>query len=168
MRRELIRRYMTPMPHSIGVDQTLEAGHRLMREHGIRHLPVLHAGTLVGVVSLGDLHLVETLQSADPAKISIEEAMSADVYTVEPDTPLRDVCLAMAERKLGCAVVMDGDHLAGVFTNVDALHALSALLNEPGREPVTPRRRSASGSREAESKRHRRGATSSQSTPRKS
>jgi hypothetical protein len=31
----------------------------------------------------------------------------------------------MAEHKYGCAVVMDGPALTGIFTTVDALHALT-------------------------------------------
>ena len=32
--------YMTPAPHTIGVEQTVQAAADLMREHHIRHLPV--------------------------------------------------------------------------------------------------------------------------------
>ena len=37
-----IRDYMTESPHTIGSEQTLAMAHTLMREHSIRHLPVLH------------------------------------------------------------------------------------------------------------------------------
>jgi hypothetical protein len=35
----------------------------------------------------------------------------------------------MAERKLGSAVVMDGERVVGVFTVTDACQALAALLS---------------------------------------
>ncbi len=44
-----------------------------------------------------------------------------------PDAPLADVAAEMADHKYGCAVVMNGPHLAGIFTTVDALRALMAL-----------------------------------------
>jgi len=34
------------------------AAHRMMNQHAIRHLPVLDAGKLVGILSLRDLHFI--------------------------------------------------------------------------------------------------------------
>lgn len=124
-----IGQFMTPAPHSIGSEQTLTAAHELMREHAIRHLPVLHGGKLVGLVSLRDLHLVETLKDVDPAQVTIDEAMTTDVYTVPSATPLRDVVRVMLESKVGSAVVVDGTRVSGVFTTTDALKALLHLLD---------------------------------------
>src|SRR5690606_1318822 len=81
-----IERYMTQSPHTIGRDQTLAAAHRVMREHGIRHLPVLEGGKLVGIVSQRDLHLLETLDDVDPEQVEVSEAMTQDVYAVGPRT----------------------------------------------------------------------------------
>ena len=119
---------MTPAPHSIGREQSLAAAHERMREYGIRHLPVLHGGALVGIVSLRDLHLVETLPNVDPAQIRVEEAMTEDVYQVGPKDDIAAVARTMAERKLGAAIVVRGGKIAGVFTTVDALRALSDIL----------------------------------------
>jgi acetoin utilization protein AcuB len=119
-----IRQYMTPAPHSIGRDQPLSLAQERMRNEGIRHLPVLQGGKLVGILSQRDALLIETLRDVDPAKTTVEDAMSTDVYVVSPDTPLRDVARDMAERKYGCAVVAQGAHLVGIFTTVDALRAL--------------------------------------------
>jgi acetoin utilization protein AcuB len=119
---------MTLSPHSIGRDQTLDTAHALLRKHGIRHLPVLSGGTLVGVLSPRDLHLVETLPDVDPAHVRVDEAMSQDVYAVGPRTPLRDVVDEMSERKLGSAIVMEDERVVGVFTTIDALDTLSELL----------------------------------------
>jgi acetoin utilization protein AcuB len=129
MSTKTIGNHMTPSPHSIGSEQTLTAAHDLMREHAIRHLPVLHGGKLVGLVSLRDLHLVETLKDVDPTQVTIDEAMTTEVYTVAPDTPLADVVRVMLETKLGSAVVVDGTRVAGVFTTTNALKALLQLLS---------------------------------------
>jgi acetoin utilization protein AcuB len=119
---------MTKTPHSIGAEQPLKVAHDLMRTHHIRHLPVLHGGKLIGMVSERDLHLVETLPNVDPADVPVEEAMSQDVYAVTPRTSLSEVVREMAERKLGSAVVVDGTTIVGVFTTVDALETLAGLL----------------------------------------
>jgi acetoin utilization protein AcuB len=95
-----------------------------MRGWGIRHLPVLDGGKLVGILSQRDALLIETLRDIDPARVSVEDAMTSDVYLAGPDTPLIEVASAMAEHKYGCVVIMDGPHLAGIFTTVDALRTL--------------------------------------------
>lgn len=119
---------MTRSPHTIGHEETLATAHRMMRNHSIRHLPVLSGGRLVGLLSDRDVHLVETLKDVDPTKIAVSEAMTAEVFAVAPRSPLRTVVSEMAEHKYGCAVVLDGRQVVGVFTTVDALKALAGLL----------------------------------------
>jgi acetoin utilization protein AcuB len=119
---------MTKTPHLIGAEQSMKAAHDVMRKFEIRHLPVLHGGKLIGLLSLRDLHLVETLPNVDPELVRVEEAMTQDVYAVEPKTPLKQVVSEMAARKLGSAVVVEGSKVVGVFTTVDALDLLAERL----------------------------------------
>ena len=119
---------MTRTPHLIGIEQTMAAAHKLMRSNGIRHLPVMHGGKLVGIVSQRDLNLVQSLEDVDPEEIRVEEAMTQDVYAVPPKTPLKEVVNEMSERKLGSAIVVDGQQIVGVFTTIDALDTLVGIL----------------------------------------
>jgi acetoin utilization protein AcuB len=123
-----IQKYMTTSPHSIGRDQTLSHAHTVMRKHSIRHLPVLDGGVLVGLLSLRDAHLIETLKDVDPDEVTVEDAMTSVVYQVSPEAPLDEVAATMAEHKYGCAVVMQNHHVVGVFTTVDVCRALAELL----------------------------------------
>lgn len=123
-----IERYMTTSPHTVGQDQKLSQAHKIMRAHEIRHLPVLEAGKLVGVVSDRDLHLIESLSDVDPERVLVEEAMTPTVYTVAPKAALDEVVREMAQHKYGCAVVLDNGKVVGVFTTVDALRAFAELL----------------------------------------
>jgi acetoin utilization protein AcuB len=125
--RSEVREFMTPAPHTIGRDQPLALAHERMRTFGVRHLPVLDGGKLVGIISQRDALLVETLRDVDPSKVPVEDAMSTDVHTVAPDAPLRQVAKDMADHKYGCAVVTEGAHVVGIFTTVDALRALIDL-----------------------------------------
>ena len=121
--------FMSPVPLTIGKQQTLAVAHEMMRRKQVRHLPVLEEGRLVGVVSLGDLHLVETLPDCPPDGVLVCEAMTSNPYSVSPDAPLAEVARVMAERKIGCALVMDNGHVAGIFSTVDALDALASMLD---------------------------------------
>lgn len=118
-----VYKYMTPSPHSIGRKQTLATAHRMMRDHKIRHLPVLDAGVLVGLVSERDLTFLETLRDVEPSTAMVEEAMSPEPYFVNVDTPVREVALAMIEHKYGSAIVVDHGNVVGIFTTIDALRA---------------------------------------------
>lgn len=124
-----IRQAMTTTPHSIGKDQTLALAHEILRTNQIRHLPVLEAGQLVGMLTHRDLALIESLKDVDPTKVTVEDAMSTEVYTVSPDAPLDEVVAEMAEKKYGSAVVLQNRKVVGIFTTVDACRALAELLH---------------------------------------
>jgi CBS domain-containing protein len=47
--------YMTPAPEVLGPDSELADAAHLMLELGIRHLPVVRSGQLVGVLSMRDV-----------------------------------------------------------------------------------------------------------------
>lgn len=123
-----IARYMSTTPHTIGREQTLSTAHKIMREHRVRHLPVLEGGKLVGVISDRDLALIETLRDVDPSKVTVEDAMTQAPYTVSPDASLDEVVATMAEHRYGSAIILDNGNVVGVFTTVDALTALEDLL----------------------------------------
>ena len=113
--------FMTPMPHTVGSEQTITFAQQLMDKHGIRHLPVLHGGELYGVVSDRDLGMIAGLNEVNPDQTTVEEAMTQDAYTVSKDTPLLDVLQEMLEHKYGSAIVVEGVSIIGIFTTHDAL-----------------------------------------------
>lgn len=125
-----IQKYMTTSPHSVGPEQTLATAHSMMREHHIRHLPVLHGGKLVGMLTERDVALISSMQGASEKITTVEDAMSSDVYAVTPDAPLDEVASEMAEKKYGSTVVLQNSKIVGIFTTTDVCRALSELLHE--------------------------------------
>lgn len=134
--------FMTRTVHTIGTQSPLSEAHRIMNEHAIRHLPVLEGGRLVGMVSMRDLHLIETLKDVVPQEVTVDEAMSQDAYAVPPGTALAEVARTMAMHKYGSAVVVRDSRVEGIFTTIDALKALDVLLTSPQAEATpVPRRK---------------------------
>lgn len=122
-------RYMTRQPWTIRNDAKMSQAHLMMRQHHIRHLPVLDNGRLVGVVTERDLHLIETLPGSDPDEVTVAEAMTEDVYMVGPEAPVDAVAERMAARKYGCAIVVNRRGVVeGIFTTVDAMQVLADVL----------------------------------------
>ena len=124
--------YMTKAPHTIGVEQSLAAARRLMSDNRIRHLPVLHGGVLVGMLSNQEIASFEVLPGS--SRLTVEEAMVPDVYVTSDGAPLDVVAEEMARRNVGSAVVVAGDEstkVLGVFTVVNALRALTDALRSP-------------------------------------
>jgi acetoin utilization protein AcuB len=126
-----ISTFMTPMPESIGSNQTLAKAKEVMHSRNIRHLPALEGGTLVGLVSDRDIALVETLKDVDPRHVLVADTMTTNLYTVAPDVPLDSVAAEMAEHKYGSALVVDRGKVVGIFTTTDVCRALAELLRTP-------------------------------------
>jgi len=126
-----VREYMTYTPRTIGRSSSLASASKSMREHHIRHLPVLDGGQIVGIISERDVLMLETLPGVEAGKVRVEEAMVQDVFTVTPETPVGEAIETMIERKLGSAVVCNGERVIGVFTTIDALTALRDRLARP-------------------------------------
>lgn len=123
-----IHKYMTPMPHTIGQDIPLKTALDMMRDGGFRHLPVQNAGKLVGILTDRDIKLAFSF--ANTEKLTVEEVMTSDPYTVSPDMPLNRVVEQMAEHKYGCAVVkQENGKVVGIFTAIDALRAFGETLS---------------------------------------
>ncbi|MBZ5589490.1 MAG: CBS and ACT domain-containing protein [Acidobacteriia bacterium] len=110
-------------------DATLASTYSLMREHGIRHVPVVRQGKLVGVVTDRDLRLATSALSTKPfsPKARIEKVMSQPAQTADPLDPVEEAARTMRQLKIGCLPVMSGADLVGIVTGLDLLDALLRL-----------------------------------------
>ena len=61
---------------------------------------------------------------------TVADRMTRDLLTIEPGAALTDAVRSMASRGVGAVVVLEGDRLAGIFTERDVLKAVAAGLRE--------------------------------------
>jgi acetoin utilization protein AcuB len=123
-----VERYMTREPYSVGATDSLAFARRLMRDHLIRHLPVLGADAkLIGVLAERDVAVVSAVPGIHLDNIEVSRVM-APAVDVWGEMPLDEVSKLMRERKTDCVVVQGGQGVAGIFTAMDALDALADLL----------------------------------------
>ena len=134
VRDSMVREVITVSPETTAAEAL-----KLCRERGIRHLPVLDGGRMVGLISDRDLRLA-TPALGDPnraaalEKIRVGDEMSREITTADPEDPIEQAAMAMHERKIGCLPVVEGDTLVGILTASDVMAALVRLVgaHEPG------------------------------------
>ncbi len=69
---------------------------------------------------------------------TLGEIMTGSVFSIEPTMTVAEAATVMGERKIGSALVMDGDRLAGIFTERDIVRALGEHFDAAG-HPVSER-----------------------------
>ena len=126
----LVRDIMKRNPTTIPPETSLQEAYRLMKGQTIRHLPVVQAGRLVGVVTDRDLRLATSELAAHPfhpdGKVS--DVMAKQPRCAAPLDSVEDAARVMREMKIGCLPILDGDDLVGIVTGIDLLDALLRLM----------------------------------------
>ncbi len=136
-----IKAVMTPFPYSIESGEPISMASDMMQQHAIRHLPVMEAGKLVGMLSDRDVRLVQDpKQKAPPDDRTVGDICTRDIYVVRLTDPLDRVLTEMARRNIGSAVVVKQGRLAGIFTVTDACRLYGELLQSlfPSQENQEP------------------------------
>lgn len=102
---------------------------KLMKEHGVRHLPILRNGVAVGIISDRDAQVIAGLSVREKIQIQASDIMVANPVTVSAQDSLEDVAFLMSQKKIGSVLVTDeNDSLLGIFTVTDALNALIEIV----------------------------------------
>jgi len=137
----LVNSRMTREPVSVSPDHTLARALRTAREHRVRHLPVIAGGELVGILSDRDIRLATpspyTADGMDRDdfldRTSVAEVMTREVITVGAADTVEDAAKALVRHRIGALPVVDaGNHLLGILTETDILHAFVEMLGGSG------------------------------------
>jgi predicted transcriptional regulator len=124
-----IESVMTPLVYAVDIDEAVEVAEDLMIEHGIRHLAVMDADTLVGIISDRDIAFTpNAAELAVRSKLTVREICSLDVYSAEVGEDLDRILLTMSERHLGATLVTRDGAIAGIFTTTDACRCYAESL----------------------------------------
>lgn len=127
---------MTHDPVTVTTGTNVLNARRLLATYGIRHLPVVDGGVLVGFLSDRDL------QPADPTVAwalatlrsdllagryrTVATLMSHPVVVAWPQETIAAAAARLLERRIGALPVVEGRRLVGMLSVVDCLRALLA------------------------------------------
>jgi CBS domain-containing protein len=67
---------------------------------------------------------------------TVGDIMTTGLFSIEPTTTVAEAATVMGERRIGSALVMDGDRLMGIFTERDIVRALGEHFDAAG-HPVS-------------------------------
>lgn len=124
---------------TVSATTTIGEALALLRGNRIRHLPVLEAEKLVGIVSDRDLRDAlpsSLMQHPDQEAIlsqPVSEIMTRQVITAHPLDFIEDAAKTIYDYKVGSLPVLEGGKLVGIITESDILNCLVELfgVNKP-------------------------------------
>lgn len=132
----LVREVMTPDPVVADAASTIFEVIERMQEDGIRHMPVMDRGELVGVVSDRDLKAYSfdaVMSNPEGAQGRLRRPvsllMSGDPISVESEADVGEAVDLLLDNKIGAIPVTDPEgNVVGIVSYVDVLRAARELL----------------------------------------
>ena len=117
---------------SVRPDDDLTVAGQIMRWAGVRHLPVLEGGAVVGVLTARDLLRQRAEATGKERALPVRDFMTANPEVVGPEEQIAAACALMVARKIGCLPVVDGGKLVGILTTTDIIGSqISAAVSAP-------------------------------------
>lgn len=123
---------MTPFPYHIEASRPVDEALRMMREHNIRHLPVMIDGIIEAMVSDRDIKRAQLIGHRGPTseELCVGDITPTACYFADVSDPLDQVLEHMLARQAEAIVVFKEGAPVGIFTDTDACRSLIGLLRE--------------------------------------
>ncbi|MBQ3261609.1 MAG: CBS domain-containing protein [Oscillospiraceae bacterium] len=111
---------MARNPITVEVTEPVSCAARLMRERNIGSIPALDAkGRLRGMLTDRDIVLRCVAAGRDPAKVEIEQIMSAGAVTAAPGEDVTAALARMKSEQVRRLPVVEGETLVGILSLAD-------------------------------------------------
>jgi len=133
----LVENWMNPNVITVDADDSMLDATKLLKEHNIRHLPVLEKGKLVGVITDRDLKRASasdatTLEAHELlyliANIKVREIMTRNPITVPYNYTIEEAAELLLQAKISGMPVVDKDgDVIGTITQTDLFKVLISL-----------------------------------------
>ena len=105
----------------------------IFRTHPIHHIPIVAGDELVGIISMGDLLLlqgtfevrdVNALAEYSYKLLTVDEIMVSNPFSIDTEKELEDVINLMISKRVNAVPIVDGKRLIGLITSFDIIKLL--------------------------------------------
>src|SRR5918995_1251093 len=132
-----VRDSMTREVITLGPEASAAEAWGVCQELGIRHLPIVEGGRLVGLVSDRDLRDVSPPRGSGGERdtlgwVRLRDIMSTDLVTIAPLDTIEHAAREIYDRKIGCLPVVADGELVGIITSSDMMRTLIELIGAHG------------------------------------
>lgn len=131
---------MSPNPWTIGPRASVQEALGQMQQHGVRHLPVMDQGRLVGLVT--DIDLRTAYFPSLLEDLTVADVMKPEPLTIQSSETVYQAARLLHRHRLTGLPVLEGENLVGMITLADILRVfvdLMGLLDESSRLDVALR-----------------------------
>jgi CBS domain-containing protein len=112
--------------YSTSPDATVFDALHVLADHEVGALVVLRGDVLAGVFSERDYTRKVALQGRSSRDVKVADIMTADVFTVTPDTPTQECMALMSQKRIRHLPVVAGDKVVGMLSIRDLMDDLIA------------------------------------------
>jgi acetoin utilization protein AcuB len=129
-----VREWMTSPVITVSLATSISTAHQIMKERGVRRLPVVEHDRLVGIITIGDVREASPSDATTLsiwelnylwAQLVVEKIMTRKVFTIEENRSILDAAQIMLDQKVsGLPVMGDNGKLVGMLTESDIFRML--------------------------------------------
>lgn len=132
-----VKNRMSKNPYTIEVRESISDAVALLREKGLKRLPVVDGEKVVGILTQSDIQKVSPTKATSLSifeinylltKLTVKDAMTKNPITIESDSLLEEAAVIMREKRIGTLPVVEGGKLVGIITESDIFDAFIDLL----------------------------------------
>lgn len=132
-----VKNKMTGNPYTIAFNAPINEVIELMREKGLKRVPVVDGEKVVGMLTHSDIQKVSPTKATTLSiyelnyllsKTKVSDAMTKDVVTISPDALLEEAAVLMRENRISTLAVVKDNKLVGIITESDIFDAFIDLL----------------------------------------
>lgn len=128
----LVRHRMTQHPVTVSPQDTLATAQQKMTAGHFRRLPVVHDGTLVGILTDRDVRRHVGVEE----RTRVGAAMTETPLTVSPLTTAEEAVQLMLRHQVGGLPVVENGKVVGILTTSDVLQAFLEMTGASTQDSV--------------------------------